>query len=80
MGQRMNWEEMKSHYPDEWLLVTDFELDEFGEVIQGVVERHSQEMNDIANPPLIDRNTAFCYTGESTFAGLRSHAHHDHTL
>lgn len=79
MGQKMTWEEMKKAYPDEWLLVTDYETDQFGQVKVGIVERHSKKMADLANPPVIDRNTAFRYTGESTFAGLRSHAKH-HTI
>lgn len=77
---RITWKEMKEKYPNEWLLITDFELDEYGKVKIGVVERHSKKKKEAANPPIIDRDTSFCYTGESTFAGLRSHATHDHTL
>lgn len=80
MRQKISWKEMKRKYPDEWVLITDFALDEYGEVIEGIVERHSHEMAELANPPIIDRDTAFRYTGESTFAGLKSHAEHDHSL
>ncbi len=79
MGQKMAWEEMKAAFPDEWLLITDYETDQFGAVKLGIVARHSKRMDDVANPPIIDRDTAFRYTGESTFAGLRSHATH-HTV
>ncbi len=27
MEKRMTWEDMKKNYPDEWLLIIDFELD-----------------------------------------------------
>lgn len=74
MGQKMTWEEMKAAYPDEWLLITDFETNQYGQVKIGIVERHSKRKYDIANPPIIDRDTAFRYTGESTYAGLRSYA------
>lgn len=81
MTQKMTWEEMKRAFPDEWLLITDFKLDKYGGVEIGRVERHSPKMNDFLTfPPLTQKDTAFVYTGESTFAGLRSHATHDHSL
>ncbi len=80
MGQKMEWEEMKRAFPNEWLLITDFELNKYGQIITGVVERHSKNKDAAANPPIIDRDTAFRYTGESTFAGLRSHATHHHAF
>lgn len=79
MAQKMTWEEMKIAYPDEWLLITDYETNQYGQVKIGVVERHSKRKDDVANPPIIDRDTAFRYTGESSFAGLRSHVTH-HTV
>lgn len=80
MENKMTWEEMKRQYPDEWLLVTNFELDKYGEVVKGIVERHAKKRDGIAFPPLVDKDTAFCYTGESTFRGLRSHATHHHAI
>lgn len=71
---------MKKNYPNEWLLITDFDLDKYGEVVKGVVERHCKKKDDAASPPILDKDTAFLYTGESTFAGLRSHAEHHHTF
>lgn len=77
MCTKITWEEMKKTYPNEWLLITDFELDETGQhVVAGVIERHSSEMEEVARLPAIDKPTAFRYTGESTFQGLRSHAQH----
>ena len=46
MNQKMTWEEMKKLFPDEWLLITDFELNKFGQVVTGIVEYHSKEMDD----------------------------------
>ena len=80
MTQKMTWEEMKKTFPDEWLMITGYQLNQYGEVIMGVVEQHSQEMDAIATWPRMNQPTAFRYTGESTFAGLRSHAEHDHSF
>lgn len=78
MNQKMTWEEMKKTFPDEWLLITDFKLDKYGGVEMGNVEKHSRKMDDFLTfSPLTNKDTAFVYTGESTFAGLRSHAQHD---
>ncbi len=78
MEGKMTWIEMKEKFPDEWLVITDFEFDKYGEVITGVVAQHSKKMSGISKNPIIDRDTAIYYTGESTFSGLRSHAAHDH--
>lgn len=76
MGQRMTWEEMKKAYPDEWLLITDYKRDRYGNVVFGVVERHSADKDEVYNLPRIRKDAAFEYTGESTFRGLRSHVEH----
>ena len=79
--KHLSWQQMKVAFPDEWLVITDFELDKFGTVVTGVVERHARDMDVLIEPdPISDRDIAFHYTGESTFAGLRSHAQHNHTL
>jgi len=74
MEKRMTWEDMKKNYPDEWLLIIDFELDNSGHIVSGIVERHSEEKDDVYHLPALNRSTAFRYTGKSDFAGLRSHA------
>lgn len=76
MSQKMTWEEMRKAYPDEWLMVSDYELDKFGEVAVGVVERHSKKKEDVYRLPRLNKPVAFEYTGESTFRGFRSHADH----
>jgi hypothetical protein len=76
MGQRMTWDEMKKAYPDEWLLITDYERDQYGNVKAGTVERHSSDKDDVYRLPAVDKDCAFEYTGESTFRGFREHAEH----
>lgn len=76
MGQKMTWDEMKAAYPDEWLLVTDYERDKFGNVSVGVVERHSKSKKEVYKLPAPNKSCAFEYTGESTFRGFRDHAEH----
>lgn len=77
MGQKMTWEEMKAAFPDEWLLVTDYEVDRYGCVSVGIVERHSKDKSEVYRHPRIEKDVAFEYTGESTFRGFRDHADHE---
>lgn len=79
MGKRMTWVEMKREYPDEWLLITDYETDESGHVVAGIVERHSQDKGEVYRLPAVNKSSAFKYTGECKFpGGLRRYAEHDH--
>ncbi|MCB2263890.1 MAG: hypothetical protein LGR52_13300 [Candidatus Thiosymbion ectosymbiont of Robbea hypermnestra] len=70
---KITWDEMKKEYPGEWLLITDFDLDKCGHIFAGIVDRHSKEKDDVYRLPSLNKPTAFRYTGESKFAGLRSH-------
>jgi len=65
---------MKNQFPDQWLLIVDFKLDESGHLLSGRVKRHSKEKNDTYRLPSLNKPTAFRYTGKSTFAGLKSRA------
>ena len=76
----MTWEEMKRFFPDEWLLIRDFDLDASGHLVAGIVERHSPNKNDVYRLPDKQQPAAFRYTGESTFSGLRSHAETHHSI
>jgi hypothetical protein len=80
MGKKMTWREMETNFPDEWLLITDFDLDKSGHLVTGVVERHSRNKQDVYQLPALNKSTAFRYTGESTFSGLRNHARNDNLL
>jgi hypothetical protein len=68
MGNKMTWEDMKKKYPDEWLLIVDFEVDHSGHIVSGIVERHSKEKDDVYRLPALGRSSAFRYTGESDFS------------
>jgi hypothetical protein len=74
MDKKMIWSDMKTKFPDEWLLITDFDLDKSGHLVAGVVERHSRKKDEVYQLPALNKPTAFRYTGESTFSGLRDHA------
>jgi hypothetical protein len=73
MNERKTWDEMRSEFPEEWLLITDIEKDEYGNFESGIVIQHSTDQDAIYQFPLLDKPTATFYTGESSFSGLRSH-------
>lgn len=77
---KISWEEMKTKYPEEWLLITDFDLDASGLILAGVVDRHSKQKDLVYRLPALNKPAAFRYTGESNFAGLRSHAGKYHVV
>lgn len=76
MDQAMTWEEMKKAFPDEWLLITDYKRDSFGNIVSGIVERHSPNKDAVYKLPSIKKAAAFEYTGEISFRGFRDHAEH----
>jgi hypothetical protein len=80
MSNKLSWNEMTKIYPDEWLLIVDFEVDNSGRITNGKVERHSKDKNDVYKLPTLNKSSAFRYTGKSTFAGLRSHAKQLHFI
>lgn len=79
MERKMTWDEMKREFPNEWLLIVDYDTDKSGHVLEGVVARHSAEKDEVYRLPALDKPSAFKYTGESTFpGGWRAHAEHHH--
>ena len=72
--EKITWHDMKKRFPDEWLLITDYNLDASGRIIDGIVNRHSKEKDEVYRLPALNKSTAFRFTGESAFGGLRSHA------
>lgn len=79
MAKQMTWEEMQRTYPEEWLLIVDYQTDASGHVVAGVVERHSKDDREVFRLPAVEKPAAFKYTGESTFpGGWRAHAQCDH--
>jgi len=47
MNNKLSRNEMTKIYPDEWLLIVDFEVDNSGRITNGKVERHSKDKNDV---------------------------------
>lgn len=45
MGQRMTWEEIKRHYPNEWVAVVNYTTDQAGDV-DGEVAVHSRDKSE----------------------------------
>lgn len=80
MEEKLTWEEMKKRFPDEWLLIGDMQLNEHQQLLKGIVLQHSPTKSDIFTLPAKSGPTAFRYTGESTFSGLRSHVEHPNSL
>lgn len=79
MINKLSWAEMKEKYPNEWLLIVDYDVDDNGQLVSGIVARHSTEKDDVYQLPAIDKSSAFKYTGTSTFpGGWRAHAKHHH--
>ncbi|OGQ21739.1 MAG: hypothetical protein A3I05_09435 [Deltaproteobacteria bacterium RIFCSPLOWO2_02_FULL_44_10] len=73
MEKKMTWKEIEKKYPDEWVLVVDYDFTEFGEVKDGIVVTHSTNKEEIYSYPIEADKVGIWYTGESPFRGLRSH-------
>ncbi len=67
LKNKMTWEEMKQKYPDEWLLIIEYDSDESGHLLSGIVARHSPEKDEVYRLPGLDKSSAFKYTGKSAF-------------
>lgn len=63
---RLTYEEIKTMYPDEWVLIDDLEVDESLEVISGVVLIHSPKRSEVDDFMLKNRggHKAIRYTGK----------------
>ncbi|MCP4110053.1 MAG: hypothetical protein GY749_31785 [Desulfobacteraceae bacterium] len=51
MHQKMTW---GKKYPNEWLLIIDYDSDESGHLISGVVARHSPEKDEVFRLPGVE--------------------------
>lgn len=79
MEKRMTWEEMGKTFPGEWLLIVDVERNESGQMVSGIVARHSKEKEEVFRLPALNKSCTFKYTGECQFpGGWRAHAEHNH--
>jgi len=56
---------IKRKYTDEWVLISDYETDEFSAPLNGVVVAHSKSREEIYNLQMeIDKDLCIYYTGE----------------
>lgn len=53
MGKKMTWEEMQQQFPNEWLRIIDFDVDESGHLASGVVVRHSPDKDVVYRLPIL---------------------------
>ena len=68
---------MRVEFPEQWLLILEFDVDEFGQISSGVVRSHGDRISDLVKPLEGVTNMALRFTDESTFTGLRSLDNHD---
>ena len=61
---------MKKQYPDQWLLIVDYETDEADRLVSGIVKFHAKDMQQVARTNAKSDRIAFRYTGQSTFKGV----------
>lgn len=79
MQGTMTWEDMRVAFPNQWLLIVDYDTDDSGHLLRGVVARHSHRKEDVYRLPAVETRSACKYTGQSTFpGGWRAHAQHHH--
>lgn len=70
MSEKLSWEEIKKRYPNEWVELVDFEEDEDGYLINGVVICHNANKKRFTDESIkIQENKkhsirAALYTGE----------------
>ncbi len=74
---KQTWDEMKKLYPNQWLMVVEFQTNKFGDITSGVVVGHGTGKTKLPAPPANRGIIALEYTGESTFpGGLRRFEYH----
>lgn len=58
-------EMIKQAYKNEWVLLTDYEIDEYNEPLLGVVVAHSKEREEIYDKQMeIKKDLLIFYTGK----------------
>jgi len=63
MADKQTWDEIKKLYPDEWVILVDYSLDDNEDVTAGTVLAHSPQKADL-RPALADpEDAAILYTG-----------------
>ena len=52
MAQKLSWDEIKNQYPNEWVELVDFDKDENGYLINGVVIYHTSNKKEFTKETL----------------------------
>lgn len=63
------WKEIQKKFKDEWVAITEWEEDEHGDVVKGVVGYHNPSQNafyDHLKKNFHQKNLAIRYTGRVT--------------
>ena len=60
---KLTWQEMKQQFPDEWLLIVDYELDAQGRLTSGTVKKHSKKKGYVFSLPSLNQSVAFRFAG-----------------
>jgi hypothetical protein len=66
MGQRMTWEEIRTKYPDQWVSLSEVDLEESGEVKTGIVVAVGPDLKSVVKESKGKNYPShkFEYTGE----------------
>jgi len=66
--EKLTWQEIRSRYPDEWVILVDVDADHVtDEVRGGVVFDHGKNHRELlvkTKAPLAGKDSAILYTGE----------------
>ncbi len=64
MSSKLSWHEIQSRYPDEWVTLTDYQI-EGREPVSGVVVAHGRDKRSVYQESrCIEQRCAVIFTGE----------------
>lgn len=64
MPDKLTWNEIKERYPDEWVVLVDYSLDEDEDITAGVVLAHGRTKREIHQAMAEPDDAAVLYTGK----------------
>lgn len=77
MTEKLSWEDIKNQFPDEWVMLADYEWEEGIDPSEGKVIAHSKsrkEFGELMKKIKIE-DAAIVYTGAISSQGLRLWKH-----
>ena len=78
--KKETWEEMKEIYPDQWLIISDFQTNDVGIIIDGIVRSAGPDKSSLTPPKDGSRNFALRYTGTPSFSSGFRHFANNHSV